>query len=96
MDIGQAIKALRTERGWTQGQLAERCEMSTNAVCSIETGKAYPPKGTIERFCRALGVPVASVVLASIEDADFPEEKRVLCRALFEPLKKELITTEER
>ena len=37
MDIGNAIKTLRKQKKITQKQLAELCEISTNALCSIET-----------------------------------------------------------
>ena len=95
MDIGIAIKTLRLKQGMTQGQLAERCEMSANAISSIETGKAYPPKGTVERMCQVFGMPTSYLLLASIEEEDFPEEKRVLYRALLEPLRNELLEGEE-
>ncbi len=91
MTTGQAIKTLRQSQGLTQAQLAEQCGMSGNAICSLETDKVYPQKGTIERICLALGVPQSYFLLASIDESDFPEEKRVLYRALLEPLRKELL-----
>lgn len=91
MDIGNAIKTLRMKQGWTQGQLAEKCGMSTNAVSSIETGKAYPPKNTVERLCQVFGIPTSYLLMQSIEEEDFPEDKRVLYRALLEPLRNELL-----
>jgi transcriptional regulator with XRE-family HTH domain len=95
MDLGQAIKTLRMKQGMTQKQLADKCAMSTNAICSLETGKAYPPKGTIMRLCRALEVPTSYLLVASIEETDIPEEKRVLYRVLLEPLRNELLETKE-
>lgn len=92
MDLGQAVKTLRQKQNLTQVQLAERCGMSTNAICSLETGKSYPPKATVERLCEALGLPTAYFLMATIEENDFPEEKRVLYRALLEPLRKELLS----
>ena len=91
MDIGIAIKTLRTKMNMTQGQLAERCCVSTNAVSSWETGKSFPPKDTLERICRALEVPTSYLLLASIAEEDVPEEKRVICRALLNPLINELL-----
>lgn len=91
MDIGQAIKTLRQKNNLTQTQLAERCGMSTNAVCSLETGKAYPPKATIERLCSVFDIPQSYFLLSSIEQSDFPEEKRALYRAMLEPLRNELL-----
>lgn len=92
MDIGNAIKTLRMKQGLTQGQLAEKCGMSTNAVSYIETGRAYPPKSTVERLCRVFGIPTSYLLMQSIEEEDFPEDKRVLYRALLEPLRNELLT----
>lgn len=94
MDIGQAIKELRVKQGMTQGQLAERCGMSTNAICSLETGKAYPPKSTVDKLCEAFGIPQSYLLMASIEEEDIPEDKRVLYRALLEPLRNELLEKE--
>ena len=91
MDLGEAIKALRLRNNLTQAQLAQKCGMSTNAVCSMETGKSWPPKNTVERLCRTLGVPTSFLLVASIEESDLPEEKRVLYRALLEPLRHELL-----
>lgn len=95
MDIGQAIKTLRLERDMTQAQLAEKIGMSVNAVSSLELGKAFPPKTTIERLCGAFGIPQSYLLVASIEEQDIPEEKRVLYRALLEPLREELLRTGE-
>lgn len=91
MDIGIAIRNLRIKHGMTQMQLADRCGISDQGISNIETGKVYPPKGTLERVCKAFGVSQAYLSLAALEEVDFPEEKRVLYRALLEPLRNELL-----
>lgn len=91
MDIGQAIKTMRIKQNMTQAQLAELCGMSVNAVSMLELGKRFPPKRTVEKLCEAFGVPVSYLMLAGIEKKDIPEEKRVLYRALVEPLRDELL-----
>ena len=68
MDIGQAIKKLRIERGMTQESLADSVGMSTNAISSWEIGKTIPPKTTIEKLCRAFGIPVSYMLMAAIEE----------------------------
>lgn len=93
MDLGQAIKALRIKQQMTQAELAERVGMSTNAVSQIELGKTIPPKATVERLAQAFGIPVSYILIATIEEQDIPEEKRVLYRALLEPLRNELLET---
>ena len=95
MDLGQAIKTLRQKQGLTQAQLADRCGMNAQTVSDWETGKKWPPKGTSERVCEALGVPTSFLLMASIEESDIPEEKRVLYRALLEPLRNELLENGE-
>jgi len=94
MDLGQAIKTLRVKQGLTQTQLAELCDMSTNSICSLETGKAYPPIATVRRLCDAFGVPQSYLLMTSIEEGDIPEEKRVLYKFL-ETLRNELIESKE-
>lgn len=91
MDFGQSIKSLRKEHSLTQAQLADRCFVSTNAVNAWENGRAYPPKGSVERLCKAFGVPVAYFMMASVEESDFPEDKRILYRTQFCPLLRELL-----
>ena len=92
MDIGQAIKKIRLQRNMTQTQLAEKCSMSTNAICYLETGRNFPPKATLDRICSVLGVPQSWLLLASIAEEDFPENKRILFRTQLVPLRKELIS----
>lgn len=81
------------KQGMTQGQLAEKCDMSISGLSNLETGRSVPPKATMEQICNALGVPVSYMLLASIDETDIPEEKRVLYRALVEPLRNELLET---
>lgn len=91
MDIGQAIKKLRMERNMTQDQLSASVGVSINAISQWELGKNIPQKSSIERLCRAFGIPVSYMLMAAIEEQDIPEEKRVLYRVLLEPLRNELL-----
>lgn len=94
MDIGLAIKKLRQKGNMTQGQLADKCLVSTNTVSSWETSRSYPPKGAMERISKVFGVPTSYLVLAAVEETDFPENKRMLYKALLEPLRNELLDTD--
>lgn len=91
MNLGQAIKKLRIDRQMTQDQLSSSIGVSVNAISQWELGKSMPQKTTIEKLCRAFGIPVSYMLMAAIEEQDIPEEKRVLYRALLEPLKNELL-----
>ena len=91
MNIGQAIRALRQKRNMTQSKLAAHVGMSVNAISSWELGKSNPPKESVALICDAFHVPVSYLMLSTIEEKDIPEDKRVLYRALLEPLKNGLL-----
>lgn len=93
MEIGNAIKQLRKARGINQKRLAELCDISANALCSIEKGVSFPSKDTIERICSALGVPVSYLLFFSISEADVPSEKLAAFNALREPLATVLLSS---
>jgi transcriptional regulator with XRE-family HTH domain len=95
MDLGSAIRILRQKQNMTQAQLAERVGISINAVSSMETGKSFPPKATVERLCGAFDIPVSYFLISTIEEKDIPEEKRVLYRALLEPFRNELLDKQQ-
>lgn len=60
------LRALREERGWSQGELAERLEVSRQTVNALETGKYDPSLPLAFRIARLFG--------RSIEDVFVPDE----------------------
>jgi transcriptional regulator with XRE-family HTH domain len=88
MNIGEAIKEMRTDRGLSQKELAERAGISATAVCNIEKGHSFPSKETIKAICDAIGIPVSWLLFSSITEEDVPEEKRAIFNALREPMMK--------
>ena len=88
MNLGKAIKELRKHKGISQKELATRCGISTNAICSIENNTSFPAKSTFDKICKALRVPGAYIFLFSISEEDIPEKKRDLYKLFIEqPLK---------
>jgi transcriptional regulator with XRE-family HTH domain len=57
--FGQEVKALRLERGFSQGQLAEAAGTSEEWIRRIERGARSPSFDTLEAISGALGVTVA-------------------------------------
>ena len=55
------LKALRTERGWSQAELAERLDVSRQSVNSIETGKYDPSLPLAFKIARLFGRPIEAV-----------------------------------
>ena len=60
--LGQALRKLRTERGWSQSDLALRVEMDRNYLSLIELGRSSPSVRMLMRLCMALDVHAADVL----------------------------------
>ncbi len=54
--IGSRIKLARENMGWTQEELAEKIDLSTQFISTIERGVAGASLGTIIRLCEVLNV----------------------------------------
>lgn len=60
--LGQALRKLRTERGWSQSELALRVQMDRNYLSLIELGRNSPSVRMLVRLCAALDVKAADVL----------------------------------
>lgn len=56
MEIGSKIKAIRLQRGLTQGELASRCELTKGYISQLENDIASPSIGTLIDILNVLGV----------------------------------------
>jgi putative transcriptional regulator len=61
------VREMRERKGWSQGELAERLEVSRQTVNAIETGKYDPSLPLAFRIARLFGQPIESIFLP---DAD--------------------------
>jgi putative transcriptional regulator len=55
------VRELRTERGWTQAELARKLEVSRNSVNAIETGRYEPSLPLAMRIARVFGKSVEEI-----------------------------------
>lgn len=55
------IRELRTERGWTQADLATRLEVSRNSVNAIENGKYDPSLPLAFKISELFGLPIEKI-----------------------------------
>ena len=60
--LGQTLRKLRTELGWSQSELALRAQMDRNYLSLIELGRNSPSVRMLLRLCRALNVDAADVL----------------------------------
>ncbi len=62
MAIGENIRRLRKEKGYTQKQLAEKCDMYESQIRKYELSNANPKLDTIRKISAALGVYISDLV----------------------------------
>lgn len=60
-EMRNRLKILRAERDWTQGDLAERLEISRQSVNAIETGKYDPSLPLAFRIADLFGMTIEQI-----------------------------------
>lgn len=98
-DTGKILKKIRTEKGLSQLQLAELCELSDSHIRNIENGTAHPSLDALVRICNALKIPFdrliknsltnSSLTLSQIEILNGLDEKQqISCIEILENFKR--------
>jgi len=59
--VKNRLKVLRAERDWSQGDLAERLQVSRQSVNAIETGKYAPSLPLAFRIADLFGLPIEDI-----------------------------------
>lgn len=55
-NLGEKLKSLRIDRGWTQSKMGERFSVSQDTVSLWERNKSLPDLGVVVLLCREFGV----------------------------------------
>jgi putative transcriptional regulator len=58
------VRELRTERGWSQGDLADQLEVSRQTVNAIETGRYDPSLPLAFTIAKLFGTPIETIFLS--------------------------------
>ena len=90
MNIGNAIKDLRQQKGLKQTDFAVECGLSQSYLSSIEKGRKEPTLSILKQIADALSIPMPVLVFFSIDQEDIDESKKEAFRML-EPSIKGLI-----
>ena len=61
--MNNRLRELRDARGWSQGELAERLEVSRQTINALETGKYDPSLPLAFRIARLFGKPIERIFL---------------------------------
>lgn len=60
--IGQRIIELRTQKGWSQSDLARACDKDRQAIEKLENGKVNPTIYSLYEISLALEKPLSEIV----------------------------------
>lgn len=66
MPLGDRIKELRTQAGWSQGQLAERVGTDARQISRYENARITPSLDVLARIAQALDVSLDHLVFDDI------------------------------
>lgn len=61
--LGDNIRTLRIEKGWTQVYLADRLQITAPFLAQIESGKRGTSLELVESVAELFGIPMASLFL---------------------------------
>lgn len=89
MQIGSILKLIRTNKGLSQKQMADRLGISQNYLSLIEGNKKEPASDKIGHFAKALHISKEAILLAS---TDVPPELIGKAREDFLKLQKNIIS----
>ena len=80
--MGERVRALRRERGWTLELLAERSGVSRAMISKLERGEKNPTLVVAARVAEGLGVSLSQLVgiEARREIVVVPKERRMIMR----------------
>jgi putative transcriptional regulator len=60
------VRELREQAGWSQGELAERLDVSRQTINAIETGKYDPSLPLAFRIARLFGQSIETIFLPEL------------------------------
>ncbi len=83
MTVGETIRRIRKEKGFTQKQLGELCQINEVQIRQYELGKANPKIKTIGKIASALGVSPYEMLGAEYAYMKYPDLKEtdIECKA---------------
>ncbi len=86
--LGDNIRTLRTNKGWTQVYLADRLQITAPFLAQIESGKRGMSLELIESTAAVFDIPIASLFFDYAETEC--EKKKKIRLLLLETVKKQL------
>lgn len=76
MNLGQTIRKIRKQRGFTQAVFAEQCEISQTYLSQIEGDLREPNLSILKKISLNLDVPLPVIFFLSMTKEDVPLAKQ--------------------
>ena len=73
MIVGERLRALREEKNFTQGEIEKRTGLLRCYISRVENGHTIPAVETLEKFARALEVPMYQLLYDGDKPPKLPE-----------------------
>jgi transcriptional regulator with XRE-family HTH domain len=75
-ELGERIRRLREERGYSLSELARRSHLARSYIYQLESGESSPTHEKLQDLAAALGVPISSLLGLDGEKTNVPESLR--------------------
>ena len=82
MNLGNAIRFFRTQRGMTREVLADKANLSTSYISLLEQNKRDPAFSTIENIANQIGVPTSILLFLASDPAELSSLDQQLAEKL--------------
>lgn len=89
--LGDNIRSLRTNKGWTQVYLADRLQITAPFLAQIESGKRGTSLELVESIAEIFEIPIASLFLEQVPN--YAESKSYIRDVKLKYLEKQLTET---
>lgn len=86
MNVGQAIRKIRDDKGIKQKFIADKAGISNEYLSNIESGVKIPTLSSLSKICEALEITVPYLLLMAVEDnieESVPQDKIDDLKAIF-------------
>lgn len=60
--MGSYLQSLRTQKGFTQNEIAKRIGVTRQAICNYENGTRPMTAKLFVDYCKAIGADIADVI----------------------------------
>ncbi len=76
MIVGERLRTLREERNFSQGEIEKRTGLLRCYISRVENGHTVPAVETLEKFARALEVPMYQLLYDGDTPPQLPDLKK--------------------